>query len=613
MNRLKYNFESVVQVGFVVIISGLILLSVVSNYVISNVLDNHRTQAGIDLKKNATYISRYLTSNSITDFNDSLILKFKKTYDLSFLMVIPSVPDNNDEASRREWLSKIAIDVPRDKISLLAEQVINSEFNSLNRSDNQKYYFWYPFQNKFGKYMILLGKKIPILSYMDKSVKFIIFLSVISFLIIIYLYIYLTRYIISPFNRLKMEAFQAGREVENSEDDVEAVIDDYKKMISELKEKENQLLILNEKISNRADKLENFSNYLLSSMLSGIITYDNDGKILTINNSAEKILKINSEKFLNKNCSNLFDPDSKIGGNIQECRISNSNLKYTEMSHLRDNEKIILGITISKISDIADNYIGAGLFFTDVTELANLKKELEFKKQMATLGEMSGGLAHQLRNSIGAINGYANLIRKKMTLNNLPIDQISALFQESKEAEDLIQKFLNFVRPYNIMLEPTDLKPYLNDIINSFKSRSEFKLIDFTFNCYEEFSVEIDRLLLKQAIVNLIENANNAYYEMAGVIDISVIKDNEKVELTISDNAGGIETENLDKIFTPFYSSSPSGTGLGLPLASKIITLHNGNISVESISGQGTIFKVILPLSSKLIPIKKIKENNLIT
>ena len=323
MNRFKHNFESVVQIGFIVIISGLILLSVASNYVIYNVLDNHRTQTGIDLKQNAVYISRYLTNNSITELNDSQILEFEKTYDLSFLMVIPSVPGRNDEISKRKWLAKIAVSVPRDKFSLLAEQVIEAEFNSLNRSENQEYFFWYPFQNKFGKNMILLGKEIPILSYMDKSVKFIIFLSVVSFLIIIFLYIYLTRFIISPFNRLKMEAFQAGREVENGENDVEAVIEDYKMMICELEEKENQLLILNKKITNRADKLENFSNYLLSSMLSGIITYNNDGKILTINNSAAKILKIDSEKFLNRNCSNLFGFDTNIGGNIQECRIFN--------------------------------------------------------------------------------------------------------------------------------------------------------------------------------------------------------------------------------------------------------------------------------------------------
>ena len=278
---------------------------------------------------------------------------------------------------------------------------------------------------------------------------------------------------------------------------------------------------------------------------------------------------------------------------------SDANQSYREHDLEEPDGNILnLGVTVSSIRDYSSNRVGASVFFSDLTEIKSLREEVEARNRLVALGEMAGGLAHQLRNSIGAIAGYGHLVKKRMAKNNLEIESITALEEEAKEAELLVDRFLKFARPFDLMPEKTGVYDIIDDLMKTFRVRQEIAHIVFSVSdsIPAGLTAEVDGLLIKQALANIIENAVNAYDDQPGKVEIILSAEIDSVIIRIEDCGCGIAAENLDKIFTPFYSSRPSGTGLGLPLAKKIIDLHHGRLSVTSKAGEGTAFTLTLPL-----------------
>jgi signal transduction histidine kinase len=223
------------------------------------------------------------------------------------------------------------------------------------------------------------------------------------------------------------------------------------------------------------------------------------------------------------------------------------------------------------------------------------QKERELNHRMDLLSEMSGGLAHQLRNSIAAIVGFGRMIRKKASGQEKIEQNIEYLLRESHEAEALVARFLDFARPLQLNDSRFRVKDMLNEIaaVASKKCQNIEIIIDSGLS--DEIILSADELLLKQAIGNLVDNACQAYDGLDGQVKIKMEVGRSNFRLHIIDEARGIPEEFQDKIFTPFFSGSPSGTGLGLPLTQKIVALHKGTLSFDSIPGKGTTFTISLP------------------
>jgi len=230
-----------------------------------------------------------------------------------------------------------------------------------------------------------------------------------------------------------------------------------------------------------------------------------------------------------------------------------------------------------------------------------MQEELELNRRMASLGEMSGGLAHQLRNSTAAIIGFAKLIEKRIPENCGAGENMHLLLKEAAEASALVGRFLDFARPLYLEVVDINLIDILEEITAPAKQRYPALKILFENISRGKANISADSLLLKQAIGNIIDNACQAAGEKGGQIKIALRIAGEMAETIISDNGPGIPENIRDKIFTPFFSGTPSGSGLGLPLARKIIALHGGRVDFDSQVGQGTTFIVSLPLNKALM------------
>jgi two-component system sensor histidine kinase AtoS len=282
-----------------------------------------------------------------------------------------------------------------------------------------------------------------------------------------------------------------------------------------------------------------------------------------------------------------------------------------------------VGISTSVVKDEQNKMLGVAVLLNDVTEIKRLQNEIAFKEKMAALGKMSSGLAHELRNSMGVILGFCKLLKKsaigRSASGGKATDQTSTgmnhtvhttdeivrdIFNEAMSMESLIQRFLIFAKPFDLKIEKVNLKNVIDECIKALEEKLEKNKIKFGVKSEPDLPTILgDRLLLRQSFQNLIQNSIEAM-SLGGELSIDLRETKtylkEKfIKIEIYDTGCGIEKEDQKKIFNPFFTSKENGTGLGLSLVKKIISLHNGEIELESEINKGTTFKIYLPLKLK--------------
>lgn len=607
------KFETQVHLGLLAIIFVLIALNFISNYITYNARITDKKVITGDLHNAAIAISRTLPE-LMPNPPDSAVDTFKRRFNLSGLILIPSQPENSSWEARRKWFTDFVYRLKTVQVPDVGRKILGSEYLTLTRGENDEYFYVYPVPSGNNKYLLILSMSSPELAYLDDSGEMVLAITVVSTLLIFFTYYMLVRYIFAPFRRLRQEALESGRVVMGQENEALAVAEDYRTAIAELKEKEQKLIELNKKISRRADTLEQFNNYLLQSTNSGIVTLDGKGRILSINDSAEKLLEIDSSEFVGSRADALFIIGSEIGLALSTVLKSRQSLPYREIEFVTvGGVQKSVGFSISTVSDEQQQPIGVSIFFTDLKEIISLRKELEGKNRLAALGEMSGGLAHQLRNSMGTIAGYCNLLKKEMTQKSESRGYFNDLFSEVKETESLVKRFLSFARPLEYQPEQVNLGVLVKEVVDGFKTNDRGRECTLNFNSRGSetggaLEYAADSLLLKQALSNILDNAVTACEEGKGIIDISIESTDLAITILVRDNGRGIPERDLDRVFTPFFSSKPSGTGLGLPLAAKIVDLHGGHITVESKAGAGTVFRIHFPVKESLAKVQPVSS-----
>lgn len=587
------------------IILLLLALNVASNYVLSRVRASKREAVTNQMHQAALTISRETDMYRISGVSRQDEAALRLRHNLSGVVLLPSSPPDAGEAARRRWFVSVARILPPQQLPELAEKLVTSDLSVLRRGRNQEYFYVYAVTSRPGGRLMILSRNIPSLAYLDDACKVVFGVSVFSVLMVASVYLLLSRHILAPFKRIRLQARSAGRPVTETADEVEAVVKDYHDIISELKQKEAELTRLNQAMRRRADSLEEFNDYLLRSVSSGVVIIDATGKILSVNDAASHILEEMPTDFVGRPYQHLFPPDSELHRLLRMALDQQLNTEYVEVEFLRSpsGQQSTLGVTASVIRNALALPVGISLLLNDLTEVKRLRKDLETKTRLAALGEMAGGLAHQLRNSIGAIAGYGKLVRRR--LGDRQTDGIEALLQETREAEQLVDRFLQFARPLDIHPKPVNLRLLLEELVASYRVRSQYDHIDFELEAPDTPVASADGLLLKQALTNIVDNAVNAYEGSSGGIQIVCRGAEGEVSVVVKDHGCGIAPADLDNIFTPFYSSRPSGTGLGLPLAARIVDLHHGRLLVDSQIGQGTTFTIVLPVSVAAEPVSR--------
>jgi PAS domain S-box-containing protein len=374
--------------------------------------------------------------------------------------------------------------------------------------------------------------------------------------------------------------------------DTSFIISAFQEVTSQLKEKEKELERLRALAEQRAENVESYNENILQCVMNGVMAFDRECRLTTINRAAEEILGITREQSARKSCEELLGPGG-IAQAVSETLEKKQPSARMEAVLERSTGRLWLGYTTALLSDRHGAALGVILSFSDLTEVKRLQEQVELQERLKTLGEMSAGIAHELRNPMAVMTGYLNLLSKKTDPSGQElINRISA---EINGMNRIIGDLLTFARPASLNRVNVDVKEMIeNCLANILQTagaaspiRTDLKL--------EDIEASLDEVLMRQALTNLIQNAVEAM-PGEGALLLKALKTRNEMQITIGDTGEGIAPEVVKKIFLPFFTTKDKGVGMGLALAHKVITAHGGRVEVDSRQGRGTTFTVTLPL-----------------
>ncbi|NWF98400.1 MAG: PAS domain-containing protein [Nitrospirae bacterium] len=388
--------------------------------------------------------------------------------------------------------------------------------------------------------------------------------------------------------RMFIKYFSAKKKTEEKDmSKVSFVVDTFHELVAKLKEKEKELELLRKKAEDKVVAIEGYNENILQSVPSGVISFDNELKITKINQSAEKILGISSMDTTGKFYYEVFkDP-------VKELIHSRKIIERQEINYITPHgRRIWLGLTLSPLRDSNGLPIGQILVFTDLTHLKAIESQIQLRDKLSSLGEISAGIAHELRNPMGVIAGYTKILSKKSDESLMPI--IDAISKEISVMDRIISDFLSFSKPANLAITDIDIKMLIEDCVKALAvERNDIKK---NLELDNLPAIRGDEVLLRQAFINLIQNAIEAM-PSGGNLNVKGVTvhthDGEFLDILISDTGHGISEDLRSKIFLPFFTTKEKGTGLGLAIVHKIIISHGGNITVDS-TQNGTTFRIRL-------------------
>ena len=420
--------------------------------------------------------------------------------------------------------------------------------------------------------------------------------GILAILLVAYAYLKIT---LNPFRRIATEAKKVHHIDKRSGESVEQIVETFRMTIGRLQENEEKLKELYNNSQARAARLEQFNLYILESMLSGLIGIDTEGRIIHLNQSARTILKLRENLINMQSFRDTFADYKPLIDSLENILANRATIERQEYRLVQKSGlQKILGISGSPVHDHKGRIVGAILILADMTEVRRLQKEIVFKEKMAAVGEMSAGLAHEMRNAMMAIVGYSKYL-KKLSAEDSPIQEVvSSIRAESANCETMLKRFLLFAKPTAFSSETISLVNAAAVVIYKLKQYAISKDISISENYRHDIpNFTGDKTAIDQIITNLVKNAIEAAPN-GGQVGLQIKYDFTKsiFAIEITDNGPGIPPENLDKIFSPFFSTKEKGTGLGLAIAKKLVTGMGGSIDVNPKAGGGCKFIVMLPL-----------------
>ena len=389
----------------------------------------------------------------------------------------------------------------------------------------------------------------------------------------------------------------SGAETPRSDNPAAFMTASMQAVIKKLKEQEKELEALHRAERERAQQTERMSEAVTRNMPAGLLLVNSAGLITSANPAAEAALGVKSLAY--RRFNEVLGAGSRLTELVAGCLENGRTFRREEVEYLTPSHELRqLGVTISPIQNNANEITGAICLLSDLTELAALQKQIHMKENLAALGELSAGIAHEFKNALATISGYAQMIRSEAQPGTDLHEHGDLILRQTRSLTHVVTEFLKFARPLELADEQVSLRPMIERIVAEIGEM----VPGVAFVTMGEFAdVSGDDALLRQAILNLARNAAEAASDnpaggrviIRGEIDKSGPLQGQRISIT--DNGPGIPAEALTKIFMPFYTTKANGTGLGLAVVQKIVVQHGGSIEPRNQPLGGAEFIVWLP------------------
>ena len=339
-------------------------------------------------------------------------------------------------------------------------------------------------------------------------------------------------------------------------------------------------------------------NSVMAGLEDGLLLFTKDARAVMISPAAEKFLGAPAAQFLGRRVTDIFPPGHPL---FEALHLNGDHLtevaSETEVETVEGRKRV--GVSVQEIQGAGDR-MGAMVTLRDLDSLESINTQLQVSERLAAVGRITAGVAHEVKNPLNSMRLWLENLKE-----SLPADADSAALQavhvldvEIDRLDAVVKRFLDFSRPMDVRLEPTQLADLLRDVLEVAQPQLQKANVQVAqllpIGVPEVF---VDRDLLKQAVLNLVLNAVEAM-PTGGQLQITLNRRGEMAEITVGDTGKGISVENRQKVFQLFFTTRPGGSGIGLASTFRIVQLHNGSIDFTSEVGRGTTFRIELPLAA---------------
>lgn len=342
-------------------------------------------------------------------------------------------------------------------------------------------------------------------------------------------------------------------------------------------------------------RVKAFSDSLVENMPIGLIAINDKDEIISFNQTAESVFGYSFRDIFGKKADNLFPQPCKTL--LQTLKEEKKVIEKEIECPVKNGRIVSLEVIATVLEEDTGDFLGYVILFRDITEIIHMKKEMERSRRLASLGGLAAGIAHEIRNPLSSIKGFATFFKERYRDNPEDLKTAEIMVQEVERLNRVISQLLEFARPMDMNRQWDSIQEIIRHTLKMIEGEASAK--DITVHAdisSEPAKVFIDTDKIKQVLLNLYLNAIGAM-QSGGKLGVALSMYNGlTIKIDVADTGAGIAKENISRIFDPYFTTKPSGTGLGLAIVYRIIEAHDGEIRVASEPGKGTTVSVFLPV-----------------
>ena len=342
-------------------------------------------------------------------------------------------------------------------------------------------------------------------------------------------------------------------------------------------------------------RVKALSDSLVEHMPVGIVAVDSDERVMVFNDTAEKLLGRTSTEVIGRPSSEILPPACM--DMLRELGKERPIVEKELVCAVGEGRTVPLEVIAAVLRDDEGALIGRIALVRDLSELQHLRSEVERSQRLAAVGSLAAGVAHEIRNPLSSLKGFATYFRQRY--GGVPDDVKIAdiMIQEVDRLNRVISELLEFSRPMELKRTKKDLAGLVRHTLGTIEGQLRDKGITVKEDMspgLPEAAVDPDRMT--QVFLNLFLNAMAAM-DREGILSVGVARqDGRTLRVSVSDTGTGVRKEDLGRVFDPYFTTKSSGTGLGLAIVHRIVEAHGGEIRLESEPGKGTTFTILLPI-----------------
>ena len=338
-----------------------------------------------------------------------------------------------------------------------------------------------------------------------------------------------------------------------------------------------------------------FSEALVKNMPIGLVALDERGRIATCNEKAGAILNVDCLDSIGKQANAVLSaPLQKILAELpQHSGLVEEDLQFIAgQDESKTLEIVAAGLTADGIST------GEIMLLRDVTALRKLENEVAKSRHLTSIASLAAGVAHEIRNPLSSIKGFAVYFKERLSGNAEDQKTADTMIAEVERLNRVISQLIEFARPLELKREKSYFPDLIHHTLSLIAAEAKKNYVTITTDmAFDLPLVEVDPDKIKQVLLNILLNSLAAM-KNGGNLIIKLVPEKDNITVIISDTGAGIEKMDLPRIYDPYFTSKPAGTGLGLAVVQKIMEAHSGTINVESVIGRGTAVSLQFPLTA---------------